>query len=180
ILVLTITPAWFLHSRTAFENAGMVSLYACFLLCYLLYRYRSPHFLYPALAFAMGTVYAYSSGQIVIGVSSLLLALSDLRYHLRNWRTLLVGLGLLAILAVPYYQWRTEQPEGVTSELRRVSSYLIQPQPIEQKLLTFTTRYAYGLSPQYWFLPNEQDIIRHRMQGIGHLLLITLPFFLIG
>jgi len=180
ILVLTITPAWFLHSRTAFENAGMVSLYACFLLCYLLYRYRSPHFLYPALAFAMGTVYAYSSGQIVIGVSGLLLALSDLRYHLRNWRTLLVGLGLLAILAVPYYQWRTEQPEGVTSELRRVSSYLIQPQPIEQKLLTFTTRYAYGLSPQYWFLPNEQDIIRHRMQGIGHLLLITLPFFLIG
>src|SRR5215208_1911629 len=40
-LFLSITPAWFLHSRTAFETAEFVALYAGTLYAYLLYRYRS-------------------------------------------------------------------------------------------------------------------------------------------
>ena len=31
-------PAWFLHSRTAFETVMMVGFYAVFVLAYLLYR----------------------------------------------------------------------------------------------------------------------------------------------
>ena len=37
-LLLAVTPAWFLHSRTAFEVVIMVALYAGFLYFYLLYR----------------------------------------------------------------------------------------------------------------------------------------------
>jgi hypothetical protein len=179
-LVMAIMPTWFLHSRTAFEATAMVSFYAAFLLCYLLYRYRSPRFLYPALVLAAMTFYAYGNGQLLIGTSGVLLALSDMRHHARHWRAALVGLGLLAVLAVPYVQWRGEHPEAIGSQLRRVNSYLVQPRPAEEKLREFSRRYAYGLSPQYWFLPNEQDLVRHRMKGLNNILLVTLPLFLLG
>src|SRR5262245_31254746 len=41
ILLLAVTPAWFLHSRTAFETTMAASFYAWFLYFYL--RYRSGH-----------------------------------------------------------------------------------------------------------------------------------------
>src|SRR5207248_1663354 len=37
-----------------------------------------------------------------------------------------------------------------------------------------------GLSPGYWFFPNEDDLARHRMKGMGNLALISLPFVLLG
>ncbi|NMC78219.1 MAG: hypothetical protein GYA59_02555, partial [Chloroflexi bacterium] len=42
VLLLSITPAWFLHSRTAFETALATSFYAGFLYFYLRYRSASP------------------------------------------------------------------------------------------------------------------------------------------
>jgi hypothetical protein len=51
---------------------------------------------------------------------------------------------------------------------------------INQKLSHFASEYLYGLNPQYWFFPNQHDLDRHLMKDYGHLLLVTLPFFLIG
>ena len=105
-LFLAATPAWFLHSRTAFETAMMVSFYACFLLFYVLYRTRAVGFAYPAVLCAAATFYSYGNGQLVIGVTGILVVLSDLRYHLKNWRALVPVAILIVILAVPYYQFR--------------------------------------------------------------------------
>jgi hypothetical protein len=44
-LVMATLPAWFLHSRTAFETVMATAFYACFLLAYLLYRMESPRWL---------------------------------------------------------------------------------------------------------------------------------------
>lgn len=84
VLVLGAMPAWFIHSRTAFETVMMVSFYACFMLCYLLYRYRDPRFLYGAVVFGAMTFYSYANGQGVMVASVALLLLSDLRYHLQQ------------------------------------------------------------------------------------------------
>jgi len=71
-LVLSVIPAWFLHSRTAFETGLMVSLYAVFLFFYLLYRNRSPRYLYAALVFGALVIYTYSPGQMVMLVTGVL------------------------------------------------------------------------------------------------------------
>src|SRR4051812_31280737 len=71
-LMLAITPAWLLHSRTAFETVLMVSFYACFLCTYLLYRYHDPRYLYVALLFGAATFYSYTNGQGVMLVSGVL------------------------------------------------------------------------------------------------------------
>jgi hypothetical protein len=62
VLLLAVTPAWFLHSRTAFETVLMVSFYTWFLLSYLLYLFRSPNYLFAALVFGAATFYSYSNG----------------------------------------------------------------------------------------------------------------------
>lgn len=180
VLTLAVTPAWFLHSRTAFETALMVSFYAIFLLFYLLYRYRSPSFLFLALGFGAATFYSYANGQSVMLVTGVLLLFSDLGYHLKNWRVAALGGALLVLLALPYARFRLEHPEELEYHLRVLNSYWLQPLPISDKISQFVWNYADGLSPQYWFFPNDQDLARHLMKGYGHLALWMLPLLLIG
>lgn len=179
-LLMAVAPAWFLHSRTGFETVMMSSFFACFLLCYLLYRTRSPRFLFAAILFGAATFYTYSNGQMIMAAAGALLAVFDLPYHLRHWRTTLLGLVLIAVLAVPVLQFRAAQPESMNIHLRAIDSYWFRNKPLSEKLVQFAETYAYGLSPAYWFVPNEHDLVRHRMKGYGNLSLPLLPFFLAG
>jgi hypothetical protein len=179
-LLLSIAPAWFLHSRTAFETVIFVSLYACFLYTYLLYRCKSPRFLYLAIGIAALAFYAYNPGQIVIGLTGFFLLISDIRYHWQNRRLMLRGLGLLLLLAIPYLRFRLDHPEAPFDHLRRLGSYWVQPNPLGEKVRQFVSEYLYGLSPGYWFIPNKRDLVRHLMKGYGNLLLASLPFFVTG
>ena len=179
-LILSITPAWFLHSRTAFETALMVSMYAGFLYFYLRYRYLSPKNLYPALVFGALTFYAYSGGQMIMAVTGVLLLLSDIRYHWRNRKVGLIGIGVLVLLALPYLRFLIQHGAENYKHLQILGSYWTDPLSLSQKLHQFFSYYLGGLNPGYWFLPNNNDLARHLMKGYGHLLLITLPFALLG
>ncbi|NTV62419.1 MAG: hypothetical protein HGA65_02635 [Oscillochloris sp.] len=180
-LILTAAPAWFLHSRTAFETVMMVAFYACFLCCYLLYRTRAPGWLVPALAFGAMTFYAYANGQGVMLVTGTLLFCSDLRYHLRQgWRTISAASGTLLLLLIPLVRFRLLEPDSLTSHLRVLDSYWTHSIPLSEKLKLFGETYLTGVGPWYWFLPNTVDLDRHRMLGMGHFPLWLLPFVLIG
>ena len=179
-LIVAVTPAWFLHSRTGFETVMMSSFFACFLLCYLLYRTRSPRFLFAAILFGAATFYTYSNGQMIMAAAGALLALSDIPYHVKNWRTVLLGLLLIVVLAVPVLRFRASQPGSMNTHLRTIDSYLFHTMPASAKAEQFVKTFSYGLSPTYWFLPNDHDLVRHRMKGYGNLPLPLLPFFLIG
>jgi len=180
VLLLSTAPAWFLHSRTAFETVEFVSLYAATLYVYLLYRCRSPGYLYLGLILAALAFYTYSPGQLVIGITGLLLFLFDLPYHWKNRKTVLRGMALLVVLAVPYARFRLTHPFNPEEHLSLLGSYLVQPIPLKDKLLSFWRTYSYGLSPGYWFIPNDHDLARHLMKGYGHLLRVTLPFAFLG
>lgn len=180
VLFLSITPAWFLHSRTAFETVEATALFAIFLYLYLLYRYREPKYLYPALLAGALAFYAYSPAQLVIVVSGLLLLISDWRYHWDNRTIGLRGVGLLVLLALPYLRFVYQHPDENYNHLRILHSYWIQPIPLSEKLGIYFSEYRYGLSPGYWFIPNDRDLARHIMKGYGHLMRASLPFVLIG
>jgi 4-amino-4-deoxy-L-arabinose transferase-like glycosyltransferase len=179
-LLMAVAPAWFLHSRTGFETVMMSSFYACFLLFYMLYRTRSPRFLFAAILFGAATFYTYSNGQMIMAAAAVMLALSDLRYHLKQWRTLLLGLLLIAVLAIPVLAFRASQPESMGTHLRAIDSYLFHTMPVSAKVAQFAKTFAYGLSPAYWFIPNTHDLVRHLMKGYGHLNIWLLPFMLVG
>jgi hypothetical protein len=180
VLFLSITPAWFLHSRTAFEYPTAVAFYALFLFFYLEYRYKDPRFLYLALAAGALAFYSYSPFQVIVVVSGALLALSDVRYHWQQRRVGLRGLGLLVLLALPYVRFWLAHGSSNYQSLFALGSYWIQPASLAEKVRQYFTEYLNGLNPVYWFDPNSQELVRHLMKGYGHLLPVTLPFFALG
>ena len=127
VLFLSITPAWFLHSRTAFEYPTAVAFYALFLFFYLEYRYRDPRFLYLSLAAGALAFYSYSPFQVIMVVSGVLLALSDARYHWQQRAVGLRGLGLLVLLALPYVRFWLAHGNGNYESLLALGSYWTQP-----------------------------------------------------
>jgi hypothetical protein len=108
IMLLSITPAWFLHSRTAWETVTMVSFYAGFLYFYLLYRQRNRRLLFPALLFGALAFYSYNGGRIVVVLTGLFLLISDMRYHWANRRVGKWGLVFLGLLCLPYLRFLIE------------------------------------------------------------------------
>src|SRR5215216_3903310 len=101
-LFLSITPAWFLHSRTAFETAEFVAFYAGTICAYLYYRHQSPRHLYLTIFLGALAFYTYSPAQVIVPLTAMGLLISDWPYHWENRRTLLKGLAMTAVMAVPY------------------------------------------------------------------------------
>ncbi len=180
VIFLAAAPAWFLHTRTAFETVMTSAFYATFLYFYLRYRTEEPKFIYPALVFGALTFYSYSIGQPIMGVAALMLFFSDLRYHWENRRTLARGLPILVLLAIPFIIFRIKEPGAIGTHLRAVDSYLLQDGSLPSKAVQFLGHYLQGLSPLYWFFPNSKDLIRHRMVGFGHLPVWSFPLAIIG
>jgi hypothetical protein len=177
--LMALVPSWFLHSRTGFDPVLTATFYGCFLLGYLLYRKRSPRYIFVAALFGAATFYSYSNGQMVMAAAGLVLLVTDLRYHVKNWRVILPGLLFMAFLAIPAARFRIQSPGSLTLQLKVVGSYWFSSQPLEAKLVQFGRNYARGLSPAYWFLPNN-ELIRHQMKGYGHINGWLLPAFLTG
>lgn len=180
VLFLSTAPAWFLHSRTAFETAEMTSFYAVFLYLYMMYRHSSPKYLYPALAAGALVFYTYSPGQIIMLVTGVLLLISDARYHWQNRRTGLVGLCILVVVALPYVRFLLTRGAENMRHLQILNSYWLTPLPFADKVSRYFEELVLGLSPSYWFLPNQVDMARHQMFGYGHLATFTLLLFLVG
>lgn len=180
VLFLSITPAWFLHSRTAFETSVATSFYAGFFYTYLLYRTKNPRALYAAVVFGALVFYSYSPARMVILVTAVLLFLSDIRYHWQQREIVLRALGLVFLAALPFLRFQIIHPQENLRHLEVLNSYWIQNIPLKEKLGTYFSQYALGLDPFYWFLELNGDMARHVMTGYGHLLRASLPFAVIG
>ena len=179
-LFLSITPAWFLHSRTAFETAEFVAFYAGTLCSYLLYRYKSPRYLYLAIFLGALSFYTYSPGQFIIPLTAIGLFISDWRYHWDHRRTVLIGLVLIAILALPYIRYSIGNPNVPFAHLHTLYSYWFEKIPLSEKLTHYFSEFGIGLSPWYWYIPNDRDLSRHLMKDYGNIMMVTLPFALLG
>lgn len=180
ILILSITPAWFLHSRTAFETAIATSFYAVFLFCYMKYRMGSPRYLYAAVVAGALCFYSYSPAQMVMAVTAILLIISDAKYHWEQRKVILRGFGLAVLLALPYIRFLIVHGSENIKHLQILQSYWLADLSPLEKLARYFTQYLRGLNPAYWFFPNEIDFDRHIMDGYGHILKYSIPFFVIG
>ena len=184
-LVMAVLPAWFLHSRTAFETVMMVSFYAVFVLAYLFYREVSARWLAAAAVAGAATFYSYANGQGVMFISSLLLLIVDWRYHWQVVRrhpgAAAAGLVVLLLVAAPYVRFRCFlHPEMMELHFNDLESYWVEDIPTVDKLGIFARTYGRGVSPGYWFIEDVEEIERHRMLGYPHLPLWLAPAVVIG
>ncbi|MBP7689636.1 MAG: hypothetical protein KA765_17095, partial [Thermoflexales bacterium] len=184
-LILSITPTWFLHTRTAFEHPLWVAFYAWFLYFYLRYRTDKPRHLLTAFVFGALSFYSYNGAQLGIVVTGILLLISDARYHWRTLRhnpqLLLAAAIVLFLVALPFLRFYADHSDETFKHLRILDSYWTLPISMDEKINRLVNEFAFGLSPDYWYAPeNSRDLIRHQMKGYGLLLPITLPFTLLG
>jgi len=179
-LFLSITPAWFLHSRTAFETAEFVAFYAGTLCAYLFYRYKSPRYLYLAIFLGALSFYTYSPAQLILPLTAIGLLISDWRYHWENRRTVLIGLPLIIILVLPYVRSSINNPDAPFAHLHTLWSYWFEKIPLSEKIARYLSEYSFGISPWYWYIPNARDLPRHLMKDYGNIMITTLPLALLG
>lgn len=180
ILVLSAVPAWFLHSRTAFETALSTSFYAAFLYCYLMYRRGRLKYLFAAVLFGALCFYTYSPAQMVMLVSAVGLFFSDLRYHWQKRRHLLLAILLGVVLAVPYFRFLYLHPEANLQHMQILNSYWVMDMPLGKKIGMYFTEYGKMINPAYWFTTAPVDLVRHVMKGYGRLLWWSAPLAAIG
>lgn len=180
VLLLGLTPSWFLHARTAFEYGLLVTCFAWSLYFYLRYRSGEVHFLYPSILFAGLGFYSYNPGQVIIPGLVLCLLIIDGRYHWKHRSTLLKGLALGLLLALPYIRFRIVHQIDTYHQLKVLNSYWTAPISNTEKLVHFLEEILIGLNPRYWFFPKTQDLVRHVMKGYGHIQTVMLPFAALG
>lgn len=179
-LLISALPAWFLHSRTAFETSFGVSFYSLFLFFYLRYRSKNRKNLLLALLFGACAFYSYAPLQLVVVATGLVLLIVDWRYHFHDTKSLLFGLVTLLLLALPYILFQLNHQQALSNHLHLLRSYWLSDIPLLNKLGIFLGKWLQGLNPLYWFFPNQTDLVRHQMKGLGHLPWFFLPFFLVG
>lgn len=177
---IAAVPAWFLHSRTAFETSLGASMFSLFLYFYLHYRLKNRKILPLAIFFGALAFYAYSPLQLVVVLTGAALLFADWRYHWQDKRILLAGLLTLVLAALPYALFRLNHPDALARHLSQLRSYWISEAALPVKAGAFLRNYLRGLDPRYWFFPNDTDLIRHQMKGMGHFPLLSLPLVLLG
>lgn len=180
VLFLTVLPCWFLHTRTGFETVLMVSSYSWFIYFYLRYRYEDPRWIYAAALAGAATFYSYAPGQGVIGLTALLLLISDARYHWQEKRCVLWGFVISLVLLAPFVRFRLQHPEMMKTHLAILNSYWTQDLALAQKLQIFGRNYLAGFSPHYWFAVGGEDAARHVVPNQPYLPPLILPLALVG
>lgn len=178
--LLSVAPAWFLHSRTAFETALFVTFYAGFLYHYLMYRKGHHRHLLWSLFWGSVAFYSYTAGQIVMVVSGVLFFLFDLKYHWQQRKWWPLALLVLAICVVPLVRFLLVHPQEFSTRLVNYNSYWAADTSFWEKAWRYIREYQRGRSVPYWFFPHEQDMFRHTMTGYGHIHWTTLPLMALG
>jgi len=179
-VLIAAVPAWFLHSRTAFETSLGASMFSLYLYFYLHYRLKNRKTLPLAILFGALAFYSYSPLQLVVVFTGAALLFADWRYHWQDKRVLLAGLLTLVLAALPYALFRLNHPDALARHLSQLRSYWISEAALPVKAGAFLRNYLRGLDPRYWFFPNDTDLIRHQMKGMGHFPLLSLPLVLLG
>jgi hypothetical protein len=184
ILVLSVIPAWFHHSRTGYEMPTFVAFYSAMLYCYWMYRLHKPAYLYPAVLFSALAFYDYSPGQALIPLTIIVLFVLDFSYHLRLRNPVLGAAGLGILCSLPYIRFQIDHAGNSAKVLSHVGSYWVQDLPLTEKISAFLGRYLLHLSPAYWFTPaydvTPTDGLLHIMKGYGHLGLWLMPLLAWG
>jgi hypothetical protein len=146
----------------------------------LLYRHKAAGYLYLALFLGALSFYTYGAAQLIVPLTALGLVVSDWRYHWEQRKHMIPAIALVALLAIPYWRFRLIDTDAPLQHLHTMFSYWTEDLPLAEKISRYATEYLYGLSPGFWYVPNERDLPRHLMKGYGHIMIATLPLAVLG
>lgn len=181
VLLLAAAPTWLLHSRTGLEAPQMVVFYIGFLYYYMRYRGGETKMLFASLGLGVLAFYVYTPGQLIVTASGVLLLMMDARYHWKNRKIALIGLGLLVLAALPLLRFWLQYPTTYMERLALYRSPLVDAGlTTGEKISAYFGNYLTGIDPAFWFLPNERENIKYLMGPYPNLPLVYFPLMCWG
>ena len=128
-----------------FRDGMMVSFFACFLWFYLLYRTRSPSLSLSGDLVRRTDLLHLLQRSDAHGFVGAVLALSDIRYHLKTGERPCRVSVLIALLALPVLRFRATQSSVYDClTLRTMDSYWFHDLTLAQKIEQFMRTWAQG------------------------------------
>jgi len=184
-LLLALTPAWFVFSRSAFEAGLGVTFYTGFLYFLIAYRQsggqNAARLLYLALLCGGLAFYTLGSLQVALVLTGLLFLAVDWRFLLRQPRRAnLVALALVALLGMPLVRFWVVHPSEYAASLGLNDPVWDASLPWLLRLTRLASNYLSAFNPLYWFFPTRIDSPLYSMLGYGPLPWLLLPFTLWG
>lgn len=178
-LVMVTMPAWFLHSRTAFECVYTVVFYIWFCSFYLDYIAGSKKAIFAAVIFGALTLYSYSAGPLIMLATGTLLLLSDAKHHFENRKMVMVAFAFTCLCMVPLALFFHNYPESPARHAEIYSASLSGNAPLTTRVVNILSSYGKGLTHNFWFRWEEFNL-RHQIKGLSHLHPASAPFFYLG
>lgn len=169
VLILSLIPTWFLHSRTAFETVMAVGFYSValyFSLSFLKFRRESS--LYWGIFFASLAFYSYRPMQLVVGLHALALVLL-LKFLVRPGRRVWwTCVGLATVTAAPAIRFQLSHPHEALHHLELLSSHWSVAHSFADAVHRSLMSYLSALDPTYWFAVRDSELSRHLFRDGPH------------
>lgn len=173
----TATMPWFIHyNRTGFEFTIYVTFFTLTTLL-LLKAIHNNFFILPAFIFAALTLYTYQPARLLIP----LLLFGMLLIYIKNYsihkKEIFIALPVFFVLSFPLI-WSLFTGEGI-ARFNMISIFSAKLS-LTQTLLLAIHNYFIQLSPSYFVSGEPTFITRHFVRGLTPLLIVTLPFSILG
>lgn len=169
---------WHIHySRVGWEPASFLPflLLSTYLFCYGINRKK-----HSAIVTSFGiftiTIYTYQAAPLYSFLFLATLLILNRRYFLREWRVLLVGVLISALLLIPYIWTFINEPTGLYDRARAISTF--SKGMNFESINTFLENYFNHFSPSFFFINGDPNL-RHGAQT-GTIYWAMLPFLLAG
>jgi len=180
--LFALSPIWFVHSRTGFQNLTAASFFLAFGACYLLAFSRQAFWIVPTVIFGAATFYTYTASRGWIVIALPLLLLCNLRQHGRYWQRTMIGVILILLFLLPYIHLHLTHPDIAMKRLHTLNTE--QVESFAQRAKQFSQQYLAALNPLSWyswrhvFQPGLPE--RHVIPPLPHLFYWSFLFAGVG
>jgi len=175
--LIAATMPWLIHyNRTGFEFTSYVTLFTLTILLLLKTLHRKTYII-PAFTVAAITVYTYQPARLLIPLLLIGFVWINRRQILLHKKSTLIALSSFFVLSIPLII-NVLSGDGLM-RFTMVSVFSAKL-PLDQTILRVAQNYLTQISPIYFVTGEPTFITRHFVGGLTPLLLMTIPFVLIG
>lgn len=183
-LLFSVSPVWFLHSRTGFEYVVASVFYLSFMFAYLLALHKEDGaWLIAGSIAASLCFYSYTPARGWVIVAAALLAVVNIRFHLKHMRASVGALCLGLALLSPFIYAFFVHPEIVTKRFQAVGGGEFTRLSLDDQFRQIISNYVTALNPEYWFSLDgtvANSVERHILPRLSALPLWMAPCFALG
>ncbi|NDC37350.1 MAG: hypothetical protein EBZ48_04785 [Proteobacteria bacterium] len=181
VILLAVTPAWFINSRTGFEYITAAVFYLGFIYWYLRGAHESGCSWYLAAVSAALCFYSYTPARGWVLFGALVLGVVNAPLHIRRWRATLTALALFVALLAPFLVLLWLHPEMASKRLVSLGVASVWDLFAKADYGKLLDNYVLIQNPFFWFSQQHSGwMLRHSVPGLSLIPSWLAPLCVVG